>query len=68
MNNFQGNTTEIVAASLGFILPVVSLFIVVKYLAPSFNNKLALINSSASTEPEQKQERFRKKDSLILFF
>jgi ABC-2 type transport system permease protein len=47
---WQGSTKDIVAGVLGCLLPLASLFIVIKYLAPSFNNKLALINSSTGTE------------------
>lgn len=49
----NGTTNEVAAAVLALILPVFSLYIVVKYLAPSFNNKLAMINSSAGQDPEQ---------------
>ena len=38
-----------IAAILGFILPFVSIWIVVKFLAPSFNNKLAMISSTVDT-------------------
>jgi ABC-2 type transport system permease protein len=44
-----GNTIEIIAAALGIIIPFLSLALVIKYLAPSFNNKLALISSSGET-------------------
>lgn len=39
---------EWLALFLCFAVPVVSLYVVVKYLAPSFNNKLALINNVAA--------------------
>jgi hypothetical protein len=47
--HFQGSGSEIIMGALGILLPFASLVIVIKYLAPSFNNKLALINSSATT-------------------
>jgi hypothetical protein len=47
---FSGTATQIAAALLAFLLPVGSLFIVLKYLAPSFNNKLAMINAGAGVE------------------
>jgi ABC-2 type transport system permease protein len=43
-----GSGQEIIAAVLALLLPVASLYIVVKYLAPSFNNRLAMISSSTS--------------------
>lgn len=49
---FHGTTAEIIAAILGLLLPIVSLFVVVKYLAPSFNNKLAMISSGGTSAPE----------------
>ena len=43
----HGNSSELITGLLGLSVPFLSVFVVVKYLAPSFNNKLALINSSA---------------------
>jgi hypothetical protein len=40
--------SELITGMLGILLPFASLFIVIKYLAPSFNNKLALINNSVA--------------------
>lgn len=49
--NFKGSTIEILMAAAGLLLPVISVVGVVKYLAPSFNKKLALItNSSGSSQ------------------
>lgn len=43
------------ATALGILLPFISLFTVVRYLAPSFNNRLALIQSSTGgPEPKTK--------------
>ncbi len=44
----SGSATQVVAAILGIILPVGSLYLVIKYLATSFNNKLAMINNSGA--------------------
>lgn len=46
LHSFHASTTELVAALLGLAVPLISIYAVVKYLAPSFNNKLAMINSS----------------------
>ncbi|MGZ5189704.1 MAG: hypothetical protein ACXWCZ_01725 [Flavisolibacter sp.] len=51
--SFAGNTTIIITAILGCIVPVFSLFIVIRYLAPSFNNKLAMINSAVAAPSSQ---------------
>jgi len=47
---FSGNSTSVISALAGILLPFLSMYVVIKYLAPTFNNKLALINSSASPE------------------
>ncbi len=54
--HLDGNTESLIMAILGLVLPVISIYIVVKYLAPSFNNRLAMINSSANQEPQQKEQ------------
>lgn len=48
LSMLSGSASEIVTGILGILLPFASLFAVIKYLAPSFNSKLALINSSAT--------------------
>ena len=45
---WNGTTSEVITGLLALLLPFASLFLVIRYLAPSFNNKLALINSSVS--------------------
>lgn len=45
---FSGNVQDIIGLVLCLTLPVGSLYLVVKYLAPSFNRKLSMISSSAS--------------------
>lgn len=51
---FSGNTTSIISAIAGILLPFLSMYVVVKYLAPTFNNKLALINSSGGAVNNEK--------------
>jgi len=49
------SATALIAAILSVLIPVLSLWIVIKYLAPSFNKKLALItatNTEASVAPQ----------------
>jgi hypothetical protein len=61
---FEGSEKEWIAAALGLLLPFGSLYIVVKYLAPSFNNKLAMIAASSSeTEVKQKVKKVAGKKS-----
>jgi ABC-2 type transport system permease protein len=71
--SFHGNATGIITALLGILLPVLSLFVVVKYLAPSFNNRLAMINSSggdtvSSKTVSRNKNRFRYTDILAKIF
>jgi ABC-2 type transport system permease protein len=42
----RGHTADWIAGALAFAVPLLSIFLVVRYLAPSFNNRLALINGS----------------------
>ena len=54
----QGTTIHYIATVLAFIAPVITIYIVIKYLAPSFNRKLSLISgsgSSAISTTEQKE-------------
>jgi ABC-2 type transport system permease protein len=48
--SFHATTSQFIAAILGLIVPVLSIYAVIKYLAPAFNNKLAMINSSGGEE------------------
>lgn len=58
---FKGSSLEIAAALISLVLPVFSLYVVIKYLAPSFNNKLAMMSStvdeSKKISPEKKTQR-----------
>jgi hypothetical protein len=55
--NFKAVALEWLAAATSLLLPIASLFMVIKYLAPNFNNKLALINS---VSPESAKPEFGK--------
>jgi hypothetical protein len=59
---------EWLAAAISITLPFGSLYVVVKYLAPNFNNKLALINSGTSeaTRPALSQKTKRWTYSAFL--
>jgi hypothetical protein len=44
----NGTLTEYIATACGCILPFVSLWLVIRFLAPSFNRKLSLISNTGS--------------------
>lgn len=46
----QASTWELLATGLALVVPVLSIYIVMKYLAPAFNQKLAMISGSDSSE------------------
>jgi hypothetical protein len=48
LTTFHGDLKESIAAAMAFALPVASINLVVKYLAPSFNQKLAMISGGES--------------------
>lgn len=43
------NLLQLISAILAILMPVLSIYLVVKYLAPAFNQKLAMISGSGST-------------------
>ena len=46
--SFHGTPVEIIAAIFALILPFFSLWIVIRFLAPSFNKKLSLISNTGN--------------------
>ena len=48
--NLGGSTSEIIFGVAGVLFPILCIVIVVRYLAPSFNQKLALISSVSDTK------------------
>jgi ABC-2 type transport system permease protein len=69
--SFTGESVIFLAASI--IIPLLCVWIVVKFLAPSFNNKLALINSTSDSQPaavnnvaQQKRSGLPEKLSTVL--
>ncbi|MDB5230716.1 MAG: hypothetical protein JWN76_1521 [Chitinophagaceae bacterium] len=64
--SFKGNTIELAGFILGILLPFLCLFIVIKYLAPSFNAKLSMISSTdQGTSPAEKHELKAKRKSIV---
>lgn len=47
--NWQAGSREMLAGALAIIVPVLSIVLVVRYLAPAFNQKLAMISGSGGT-------------------
>lgn len=43
---FKATNTEIFAAIIAILLPIASMYVVIKYLAPYFNQKLSMISGS----------------------
>jgi ABC-2 type transport system permease protein len=52
--SFHVTSKEAIGTAMGLALPFISIFLVVKYLAPFFNNKLALLSSGSSATPATK--------------
>ena len=50
LNSFENSFKLIVCTVLALTIPVLSIWVVIQYLAPSFNKKLALIGNSTEEE------------------
>jgi len=61
--NFGGNSILLILLSI--LTPFVSVFLVVKYFAPSFNSKLGLINASAIETNTAKNAKSSSTDKLV---
>lgn len=66
LQTLNGSVQEWIAAFIGYLLPVVSMYVVLKYLAPAFNNKLAMVTSSGG-ETVQKIAKEKKGKSYAGF-
>jgi len=49
--HLQGTATGWISVFLAMVLPLVSIWLVIRFLAPSFNNKLALISGATASPP-----------------
>ena len=54
---FQGDSLQVAAALLSLLVPLASIWFMIRYLAPSFNNKLSLISSASGTESSDKKNQ-----------
>lgn len=52
LSQWQGTRLEWMGGALALLLPVLGIWLVIKYLAPSFNNKLAMIQGSGTESPQ----------------
>jgi len=48
--HFRGSWYQISSASLAVVMPIISVWLIIKYFAPSFNRKLAMISGSDQAE------------------
>lgn len=64
LTHFRFSNTAVIYTVAGVLLPLVSSWVVVRFLAPSFNNKLALINSTADDASTHKRKATIQKQSL----
>jgi hypothetical protein len=48
--HLKGSWYQISSASLAVVMPVISVWLIIKYFAPSFNRKLAMISGSDQSE------------------
>ncbi|MBN8880123.1 MAG: hypothetical protein J0I32_21445 [Sphingobacteriales bacterium] len=65
LSSFQFTGNTVIFTIAGILLPLVSIWIVIRFLAPSFNNKLALINNAAdSNQGAVKKTTVVRKHSL----
>ena len=64
ISNLSFNNIGLINIFLAVCIPLLSIFVVIKYLAPSFNRKLSMINSSAI---EIKKAQKQKTQSSISF-
>lgn len=64
LSNFQFTGNAVIFTIAGVLLPLVCIWIVIRFLAPSFNNKLALINSTADNQQNTQKKIIRQKRSF----
>lgn len=65
---FGGTLTEIITGVAGILFPLFCIWVVVKYLAPSFNRKLSLLSTSNSGPKKQSLTVRKEKKGYIHFF
>jgi hypothetical protein len=63
--NFQVLSGELIPFVLAFAAPVLSIFVVAKYLAPAFNQKLAMISGSEAATEIRKDKTTQANSGVI---
>lgn len=61
---FNATSIEMIAALFAFVLPLTSIYIVIKYLAPSFNQKLSMIAGSEGASTGKKKITHQGKQTI----
>jgi len=60
----QANPWIFLSSALSLIIPVISIYFVIKYLAPSFNQKLSMISGSDGEQVKPIMANFQKKEQI----
>lgn len=68
-----GSLQEIISALIGFLFPFISIYVVIKFLAPTFTRKMSLITSvdtttPSTTLPAQNKKAVKKKTMWLGFW
>lgn len=61
LTTFSGTKTEILSTVLAVVFPVAALFIMVRFLAPSFNKKISSINTVTDGAPRTINNNMQRK-------
>jgi ABC-2 type transport system permease protein len=72
MNRYDDSSINLLMLLCAFLLPVLAVFLVVRYLAPSFNRKLSMISgsggdSSTVLTTKEKQQTIKKNNWLTRY-
>ncbi|ANI90486.1 hypothetical protein A9P82_15035 [Arachidicoccus ginsenosidimutans] len=52
ISTFSATHTELISGVLAFVFPVVALYVMIRFLAPSFNRKISEINTVSDNAPK----------------
>lgn len=61
--NFQPTGNEVIGTAISVLFPFISIYVVIRFLAPAFNQKLAMITGTAETN-NPKKVSYQKRISL----
>ena len=60
-------TQSLIASLLAIVIPIVSLYVVVRFLAPSFNNRLAMINGGSEAPKAAVDQKIKPANSKTTY-